>query len=274
MTVPAGAPSAARVVALLAVTALILAAFVPALRLPLAGVLAAGLAGALLGRGRAADLRLPLAATLPAAILLVLRSVPAPAAAGPGWCVEPFPPPVLWRGAEAAIAIGAVLAIGWCIGSGPRAIGLVRPGGRELALGIGAGVAIAAGALALGTTLAAPFFGAIAFSAGDPRSLLPAIAAALANGALEEVVYRGAMLAWLTPVVGLRGAIVLQALVFGAAHTGTDFTGSPIPVMAAVAAAGAIGGIIASMRRSLALPILLHAAFDVPLFYVVACRLG
>ncbi|MFO1540813.1 MAG: lysostaphin resistance A-like protein [Chloroflexota bacterium] len=274
MRAPVGAPGLARSAAFVAIVALIAAAFLPALRVPLAVALVAGLAVALPGRGRAADLRLPLAATLPAAVLLVLRTVPPPVATGPGWCVEPFPPPVLWRGAEAALAIGAVLVPGRLIGSGPRAIGLVRPGGRELAGALAVGIVIAAGALALGTTFAAPFFGAISFTAGDPRSLLPATAAALANGALEEVVYRGAMLVWLTPVVGLRGAIVLQALVFGAAHTGTDFTGSPIPVMAAVATAGAIGGIIASVRRSLVLPIVLHAAFDVPLFYVVACRLG
>ena len=67
----------------------------------------------------------------------------------------------------------------------------------------------------------------------SPGALGPALILAVANGTMEEVIYRGVMLAWLTRVVGPRPALVLQALTFGAAHGGADFTGSPLPVMAA-----------------------------------------
>ena len=54
----------------------------------------------------------------------------------------------------------------------------------------------------------------------DPVSILPALLLAIANGSMEEVAYRGAMLHWLTPSLGVRGALVAQAICFGAAHTG------------------------------------------------------
>ena len=64
-----------------------------------------------------------------------------------------------------------------------------------------------------------------------------------------------------------------QAVIFGAAHTGPDFTGSALPVVLAIAAAGLLAGLIVRRTGSLLLPILVHIAFDVPLYYAVACRL-
>lgn len=261
-----------RTAALLAVAALVAGALLPALRLPVLAGLLAGLALTFVAHRPA--FRLPFAATIPAAVLLALRAIPPPVPADLAWCTDPVAPVVLWRGLEAALTIGSVLALCGVLGVSLRSIGLVRPGRRELAASVAAAVVIAGGALAVGTTIAVPFFGEIGLSMGDPASLLPAVAGALANGALEETIYRGAMLAWLTPVTGLRAAIVLQALVFGAGHAGADFTGSPLPVMAAVAGAGVVAGILASVRRSLTAPIALHAGFDVPLFYVAACRIG
>jgi membrane protease YdiL (CAAX protease family) len=91
---------------------------------------------------------------------------------------------------------------------------------------------------------------------------------------MEEVAYRGAMLHWLTPSLGVRGALLAQAICFGAAHTGSDFTGSPLPVMLAVATGGLIAGWIVQRTRTLTFPIFVHAAFDVPLYYVAACRVA
>ncbi len=152
-------------------------------------------------------------------------------------------------------------------------IGLVRPSRPLLAASIGAAVVVAVGSLALGTLFAKPFFGDIQLQLTDPVSLIPALLLAIANGSMEEVAYRGAMLHWLTPSLGFRGALVAQAICFGAAHVGPDFTGNPLPVMAAVAAGGLIAGLIVQRTRTLTFPIFVHAAFDVPLYYVAACRL-
>ena len=89
---------------------------------------------------------------------------------------------------------------------------------------------------------------------------------------MEEVAYRGALLRWLTPVTGVVNALALQALVFGLAHgVGTDFIGSPLPVMAATAAAGLLLGALALRTRSLLLPIAIHLALDIPVFYGKVC---
>jgi membrane protease YdiL (CAAX protease family) len=82
------------------------------------------------------------------------------------------------------------------------------------------------------------------------------------------------MLHWLTPGLGFRGALIAQAICFGSAHIGSDFTGSPLPVMAAVAAGGLVAGLIVRRTGTLTLPVCVHAAFDVPLYYVAACRVS
>ena len=85
---------------------------------------------------------------------------------------------------------------------------------------------------------------------------------------MEEVAYRGALLRWLAPATGVLNALALQAFVFGLAHgVGTDFIGSPLPVMAATAAAGLLLGALALRTRSLLLPIAIHLALDIPVFY-------
>ena len=256
--------------ALVAVAALVTAALIPAVRIPVLVLLV------LLAVAARHDpaLRRVAAATFPAALLLSVAAIPPPVPADLGWCAELLAPPALWRAMEAVIVIGAVLIAVRLLGARFAELGLVRPSRGELAVSVVVAGVVAIGGLVLGTWLAGPFFGTIVLGAGDPGSIPPALLLALANGAMEEVVYRGAMLAWLTPALGVRGALAAQALVFGAAHAGGDFTGSPLPVMAAVAATGLIAGLIVLRRRSLTFPLLVHAGFDIPLFYVVACRLG
>jgi membrane protease YdiL (CAAX protease family) len=90
---------------------------------------------------------------------------------------------------------------------------------------------------------------------------------------MEELAYRGALMTWLSPSVGARVALVGQAVVFGVAHTGTDYVASAIPVMLAIAASGLLAGLIVRRTGSLLLPIVVHICFDIPLFYAAACRL-
>ena len=70
-----------------------------------------------------------------------------------------------------------------------------------------------------------------------------------------------------------RSDLVGQAVVFGVAHTGSDFVASPLPVVLAIVAGGLIAGLIVRRTGSLWLAIVVHIAFDVPLYYAAACRL-
>jgi membrane protease YdiL (CAAX protease family) len=96
---------------------------------------------------------------------------------------------------------------------------------------------------------------------------------AVANGTMEELAYRGALMAWLSRAAGPRVGLVGQAVVFGAAHTGPDFTGPVLPVVLAIIAGGLIAGLIVRRTGSLWLPIVVHICFDIPLYYAAACRL-
>ena len=110
------------------------------------------------------------------------------------------------------------------------------------------------GALWVGPLLARPFFGDVGLATGDLRALVPAVAFAVANAALEETSYRGALLGWSTPALGLAGAVIGQAVVFGFAHLGTDVSG-PAPLLwLGMAASGAVAGIVAVRSQSLLLP--------------------
>jgi membrane protease YdiL (CAAX protease family) len=67
-------------------------------------------------------------------------------------------------------------------------------------------------------------------------------------------------------------AIAAQAIVFGLAHGASqDFVGSPLPVVALMIAGGVVAGWIVVRTGSLAIPIALHVAVDIPLYYGNAC---
>jgi membrane protease YdiL (CAAX protease family) len=272
MTDQATNPRMAAGVALLCVASIVLGAFVPSIRF----IVLAALLVALLAAWRFKFLLWPVAAVLPAALNLAWGTLPQPDAL-PGdlaWCSDLLSPPALWRAGEAVGVFVLVAILLRRLHVRASEIGLVRPSPRLLAASIGAAVVVAVGSLALGTLFAKPFFGDIQLQLTDPVSLLPALVLAIANGSMEEVAYRGAMLHWLTPSLGFRGALLAQAICFGAAHTGGDFTGSPLPVMLAVGTGGLIAGLIVQRTRTLTFPIFVHAAFDVPLYYVAACRVA
>jgi membrane protease YdiL (CAAX protease family) len=265
---PEGRPALA--VATGAVVVVALAALMPELR----GIVLLSLVGAFLVGTRIPALLVPSAAVIPVAVNLAWGTWPPPTPAGLEWCADPLSPPAMWRLAEAVVVFAAVGLLAWRLRATPSELGLVRPSRRLLAISVAVAVVVAVGSLALGTAFAGPFFGAIELRLDDVRALAPALLLAVANGSMEEVAYRGAMLGWLTPSLGIRGAIVAQAIVFGAAHGGDDFVTSPLPVMLAVAIGGAIAGVIVRRTGSLTFPIAVHAAFDVPLYYVAACRMG
>ena len=172
------------------------------------------------------------------------------------------------------VVLGSLALVAWLLGADRSSLSLRWPS-RSVAVAAFAFAGIVAPlAVWLGPILAVPFFGQIRFETGILAAVVPAVVLAVANGLLEEITFRGALLGWGARALGSSGALVFQALVFGVVHVGPDFTGNPIPVVAAVAAGGFIAGLIVRRTGSLLLPIAVHAAFDVPLYYVQACRIS
>jgi membrane protease YdiL (CAAX protease family) len=215
-----------------------------------------------------------LGAFVPVAVGIAWRTMPVPSAAGLADCGSIVSAPALWRVAQAVAVLGSLAIVAWLLGADRASLSLRWPS-RSVAVAALAFAAIVAPlALWLGPILAVPFFGQIRLETGILSAVVPAIVLALANGLLEEVTFRGALMGWGARLLGPTGALVFQAVVFGVVHVGPDFTGNPLPVVAAVAAGGFVAGLIVRRTGSLLLPIAVHAAFDVPLYYVQACRLS
>lgn len=255
---------------LLAVGAVVVAALVPGIRLI---ALAALLAALLIARPWPDVVRV-VAAAIPAAVYLAWGALPQPSTADIVWCGEVLSPPVLRQVGGALVVFAAVGLLARRLRPSGEELGFMRPSPKLIFVSLLVAVAVAVGSLALGTTLAAPFFGTVELKVDDPRAIIPAVILATASGSMQEVAFRGAMLGWLTPGLGARTALLAQAVAFGAAHIGPDFVTSPLPVMIAVGAGGVVAGYIVQRYRSLTFPTVVHAGFDIPLYFVAACRLA
>ena len=114
-------------------------------------------------------------------------------------------------------------------------------------------------------------FGEVAYDVTVVGAIVPALVFAIANGTMEELAYRGALLGWTGRVMGIGPALVGQAIVFGLAHSGPDVAGSPILLMLGLGVGGLLAGVIAIRTRSLLIPIAVHIGFDIPIYYAFAC---
>lgn len=226
----------------------------------------------LVARGRGLDGTRLLAAALPVSVALAWAAQPAPASV-PGDCVDPFAPVALGRLFEMAAVLAAAGALVGLRALDRTALPLRRPSPGVLVLLGVAAIGVAGASLLAGPIAAGPFFGAFALELA-PAALVPATLFATSNAIAEEVAYRGVLRGGLAPILGLRAANVGQAVIFALAHSGSDFVGSPLPVMAAMFAGAFIAGEIVARQRSLVVPIVLHAAFDLPIFFYWACRIG
>jgi membrane protease YdiL (CAAX protease family) len=247
----------------------IVAAAVPAARPFVLLALAAGFAVAL---RRDAPVRWAWAAPIAVVASLSWDLLPAPVAdvAG-GDCANPASPPALWRLAELVVVLVVVTVLAYLLRSSWRELGIRLPARPVIRLAAAAFLVLAPLGLVLGAWLGSPFFGPIRLDLTQPAALLPGLTLAVANATLEELAYRGAFLRWASATVGLGAAIVAQAVVFGVAHGGAGFVGSPLPVMAAMIAGGLVAGFLVVRTRSLLLPIAAHAALDLPLYAYLAC---
>lgn len=260
----------------LLIAALATAALIRQLRLPFAiGLMVAyGLSGR---RGSRSTV---LAAGLPVAAILAWGALGQPAAAAnAAQCTDVLAPPAVWRFLEVSVGL-VVLAVVVI----DRRVSLIelglRLGSRRVALVAGAGALVVAPLALYASTwlgsglLGGSFFGTYALDLTRPAALLPAIVFAVSNAVAEELAYRGALRTWLGPTLGVVGANLGQAIVFGAAHSGADFVGPVLPTAVAMVLTGFVGGVIARRTGSLTLPIAIHAAADIPIYFFWACRLG
>lgn len=76
-------------------------------------------------------------------------------------------------------------------------------------------------------------------------------------GICEEIVYRGALLAVLVPVVGTWPAVALSSVIFGLGHAYQGAVG-----IAKTAAVGLVMALLAVFTGSLFVPMVLHAVID------------
>jgi membrane protease YdiL (CAAX protease family) len=255
---------------------LVAAAAVEPLRVPVLVVIAVAFASAVLVRRRSADSRaerglLAYGGCLIVAINLAWGAVPPSPWMSAAECADRLVPFAALRVIGALLVLAAVVVVMRLVRTAPP-IGRSWPSRGWLVTSVLAVVAVGAGAAVLGPRLAEPFFGPIAPPRLAPVVLAPAILFALANATMEEVAFRGVLLRWLTPSTGVVNALALQAFVFGLAHgVGTDFIGSPLPVMAATAATGLALGALALRTRSLLVSIAIHVALDIPVFFGKVC---
>ncbi len=249
---------------------LILAAAVPVAR-PI--VLVALIAGFAVAMRRDAPVRWAWAAPIPVAVNLCWGLLPAPLADPLGAdCTALDSPPAVWRAAEAALALGALALLAYVLRARRSDLGLRWPARAVVRLALIGAVILGPIGLLLGAWLARPFFGDFALDLTRPGFLVPALIFALANGVMEELSYRGALMGWTSRVTGTWLAVIGQAVVFGIAHGGADVGGSPILLMVALGVGGFVAGVIALRTRSLLIPIAWHVALDLPLYVYLACR--
>jgi membrane protease YdiL (CAAX protease family) len=255
-----------------------LALIVFAAALPIARpfVLAGLIFGVAVAIRRDAPVRWAWAAPIPVAVSLCWGLLPVPAVSPSGAdCASITSPTAVWRTAEAGVVIGTLAILAWALRTRPvdlRVDLLLRMPALWVVRWSIIGFLVAGPlALVLGPTLARPFFGQISYDVTIVGALAPALLFAVANGSMEELAYRGALLGWSARVIGIPAAVVGQAVVFGLAHSGADVSGSPLLLMAALGLGGLIAGVIAVRTRSLLLPMAVHIGLDIPIYYAFAC---
>lgn len=264
-------------IAAIPVIALLMAAAFEPMRLGVMVFLLLGLVVLLLWQSRtgspAGGHLLSFAACLLVSVSLVWDSLGLPASLpGAASCADPLTPFAVYRAIGAVVVLTCLVLIVRLVRAAPAEIGLRWPSRGWVAFSLAAVPAVGLAAVLIGPPLAEPFFGRVVPATADLRALVPALLFAIANASMEEAAYRGALLRWLTPTFGLTTAVALQAIVFGLAHgVGTDFVGSPLPVMAATAAAGLILGLIAIRTGSLLPVVAIHIALDIPVYYGKVC---
>jgi membrane protease YdiL (CAAX protease family) len=217
------------------------------------------------------------AAVLPLTVRLVFAQAVPEVIPSPGLatCGDLLSPVAIRRLAEATLVLATLGLLAGLLGADRASLGLRWPPRPVIALAVALPLVAVPLALLIGPTLARPFFGEYRLELTLLPAVVPAVVLALANGTLEELLYRGAIQGWGSRVIGPGAALLAQAVLFGMAHGGSAFIDplGVVPVMIVIGAAGLLAGVIVQRTGSLLLPIAVHVALDVPLYYSLACRL-
>lgn len=244
------------------------AAWEPAARVVILGLL---VVGTIIAVRRSAPVRWTWAASVPVALSMAWGLLPLDMPGGSAAsCTDPGSPLVVQRVLEAIVVLGVLATIGFVLGASPASIALRWPARRWVRWAVLGFLVAGPLGIILGPILARPFFGDVGFTL-TIAALVPAVLFAIANGVMEEVAYRGALLHWSARVMGLGPAVAGQAIVFGLAHSGSDVIGYPVPLALAMAVGGLLAGVIAVRTRSLLIPIAVHVGLDLPLYLGLAC---
>ncbi len=250
---------------------LVLAAAVPVLR---AVVLAALAAGAAIAIWRDAPVRWAWAGAVPVALNLLWGGLIAEStnltALVESDCSNPASPIAMARAFEAVLVLGALAGLAFILRATLASLSLRWPARRWVRWAVIGFLVSGPVALLVGPYLARPFFGDVGYEL-VAAALVPALVFAVANGVMEEVIYRGALLGWSAKVMGLGPAVVGQAIVFGVAHSGADVIGLQLPLMLALGVGGLLAGVIAVRTRSLLIPMAVHIGLDIPIYFAFAC---
>lgn len=247
---------------------LVLAAAVPSLRVLVLVGLVAGTAAAIV---RDAPVRWAWAAAVPVALSLFWGGLPAPVPAPDGSdCANPVSPVATWRAIEAVVVLVSLAGLAMIFGATAGSLSIRWPARRWVPWALAGFLVTGPVALVVGPYLARPFFGDVGY-AFVAAALVPALVFAVANGVMEELIYRGALLGWSARVMGLGPALVGQAIVFGVAHSGSDVLGLQLPLMVALGVGGLLAGVITVRTRSLLIPIAVHIGLDIPIYFALAC---
>jgi membrane protease YdiL (CAAX protease family) len=229
-------------------------------------------AGWLVLRGWRHPAAIAWAGVLPVAVVLIWPWVlGSDVPVGDPACRDPLALIALHRVAVAAAGLAMVTGLAVAHRSGWSELGLRRPTRFEAASTVGGGVALVAAGLFIGPTIARPFFGELDFPV-PAAALIPAALFGIANGVLEEVLYRGAMQAWLARTLPMAVAIAIQGVTFGIVHVGPEVV-DLVPVhVALLTSVGVAAGLARWRFGSLWIPIGVHIGADIALYVGLACR--
>lgn len=166
------------------------------------------------------------------------------------------------------LVVGGALLLLRLHGEGP-ASAFVRKGNLRAGLLVGVGTFVALGALAFVQGAAA------GLDPGNLVALLPwMLTFALANGFMEEVLFRGLFLGRLEPLVGRWQANLLTALAFALAHMRIAYE-PDVPVFLAVTFGLALlWGLVMQRTRSLWGSVLFHAGADMLIVLQIFAQYG
>jgi len=248
---------------------LLVGALVPDLRPVVAFAIVAGWTLLILARGPGA---IAWAAALPLAVVLTWPWVlGADLPVGDPACRDVLSAIALRRMAVAAVGLAIVGVLAVVHRSGRRELGLARPGRAEAVVAVGGCAVLVVGGLVIGPAIARPFFGELDYPV-PLAALVPAILFGIANGVLEEVLYRGALQAWLARVAPIGWAIAFQGLIFGIVHAGPEVL-DLLPVhITLLTGVGIAAGLARWRLGSLWIPIAIHVGADIALYVGLSCR--